>query len=75
MDSVLRSLQPSGLEVCHQVQLGLYLRAYMGVNLRATGRCTWECTVKQGGSVPLSEIGSVLESLPGDVTNLSRRLI
>ena len=53
--------------MCHRVQLGVYLRAYSGVCLRASCEHTWERTVKQAGSVPSSAIGSVLESMPGGV--------
>ena len=54
LDSVLGSVEPSRLGVCHRVQLGAYwracsgvcLRAYLGVYLRATRRCTWERAMK-----------------------------
>jgi len=53
--------------VCHRVQLGVYLKACLGVCLRAFCELTWDRIVKQAGRVPLSAIGSVLESMPGSV--------
>jgi hypothetical protein len=53
--------------VCHQVQLGVYLRAYRGVCVRAFSELTWEGIVKQAGSVPSSAIESVFESVLGSV--------
>jgi hypothetical protein len=53
--------------VCHQVQLGVYLRACSEVRLGASTEHTWECIVKQAGSVSSSGIGSVPESVLGSV--------
>ena len=52
---------------CHRVQLGVYLRACLGVCLKASWELVWECTVKQAGSVPSSTSESVLGSMPGSV--------
>jgi len=65
--SLLGNVQSSRLGVCHRVQLGVYLKACSGVCLRAFCELTWERIVKQAGRVPLSAIGSVLESMPGSV--------
>ena len=58
-ESVLGSVEPSRLGVCHRVQLGVYLRP--------SRELTWERTVKQARSVPSSAIRSVLESMLGSV--------
>jgi hypothetical protein len=49
------------------VQLGVYLRACLGVSLRESGELTWERIGMQAGSVPSSAIENVLQSLPGSV--------
>jgi len=49
------------------VQLGVYLIACSGVQLRASGELTWERIDKQAGSVSSSAIGSVLDSVLGSV--------
>jgi hypothetical protein len=38
--SVLGSIKPSRMGVCHRVQLGAYWKLYMGLYLRATRMCT-----------------------------------
>jgi len=52
--------------VCNRVKFGTYLRAYLGASSQATvqssvmvsaGERTWECTVKQAGSVQSSRLG------------------
>ena len=45
-----------------QVRLGMYFKGCSGVFLRVSLELTWEHTVKQTGSVPLSAIGSVLRA-------------
>jgi len=52
LESLLGSVQSSRLEVCHPVQLGVYLRAYSGVCLRASSEL---------GSVQWSAFGSFVE--------------
>jgi len=50
---------------CHQMQLVVYLRAYLGVCLTVSSKLLLECTVKPAGSVPFSTINSILESMLG----------
>ena len=63
LESVLGSEWSSRLDVFHQVQFGVFLRAYSGVSLRMSLELTREHTVKQAGSVPLIAIGSILETV------------
>ena len=59
--SDLESMPGIVLENLHRGVLGSVLGVYLG----ASREITWECTVKQAGSVPSSAVGSVLESMPG----------
>ena len=62
LESWLGSVQSSRLGVCHQVQLGVYLRACSGVCLRATRRCTWERLGSLLGSVSQAGWECAIES-------------
>jgi len=83
LESLLGSIESSRLGVCHQVQLGVYLRASweliweckssrLGECYREQwGECAiesnWERTVEQAGSVQSSVIWTVFESLLGSM--------
>jgi len=67
LESVLGSVEPSRLGVYRRVQLEAYLRACLGVCLRASCELVWECTVKQAGCVASSASGSMIGSIPGSV--------
>jgi hypothetical protein len=47
------------------VQLGVYLRACLGVCLKSSSELVWERTVQLAGCVPSSTSESILGSMPG----------
>jgi len=67
LESILGCVEQSRLEVCHRVQLEVYLRAFWGVCFRASWEHSWKHIDKQAQSVPSSAIWSVPESMPRSV--------
>jgi len=67
LGSLLSSVYPNWLGVCHQEKLGVYLGACSGVNLGASSEIASVHIVMQAERVESNAIGSGMKNMPGSV--------